>query len=67
MHDRVQAAVDQGRRAHHDSQPDRVEDALARDPYVERYEITVSALNGKVYLYGTVDSQFEKSQAEDVA
>jgi osmotically-inducible protein OsmY len=41
--------------------------ALQRDPYVERYEVIVSVVNGKVYLSGVVDSQFEKDQAEDVA
>lgn len=46
---------------------DNVEDALVRDPYVERYEIDVSVVDGEVYLYGDVDSTFEKSQADDVA
>ena len=41
--------------------------ALQRDPYVERYKVIVSVVNGKAYLSGTVDSQFEKDQAEDVA
>lgn len=41
--------------------------ALARDPYVDRYDIEVSALNGKAYLYGAVDSDFDKARAEDVA
>jgi osmotically-inducible protein OsmY len=41
--------------------------ALQRDPYVERYEVIVSVVNGKAYLSGVVDSQFEKGQAEDVA
>lgn len=41
--------------------------ALQRDPYVDRYDINVSALNGKVYLYGAVDSDFDKARAEDVA
>ncbi len=44
-----------------------VRDALLRDPYVDRFEIDVTANNGKVYLYGNVDSYFEKYQAEDVA
>lgn len=46
---------------------DNVEDALVRDPYVERYEINVSVVDGEVYLYGDVDSTFEKAQADDVA
>lgn len=45
----------------------RVTSALKRDPFVERHEIDVSALNGRVFLYGTVDSGFEKKQADDVA
>ena len=44
-----------------------VEAALTRDPYVDRYETTVSARNGKVYLYGNVDSAFEKRRASEVA
>jgi osmotically-inducible protein OsmY len=43
------------------------EAALQRDPYVERYEVIVSVVNGKVYLSGVVDSRFEEDQAEDVA
>ena len=45
----------------------RIQDALKWDPYVERYQIGVSVFNGEVYLYGDVDSSFEKAQAEDVA
>jgi osmotically-inducible protein OsmY len=41
--------------------------ALGRDPFVERHEIDVSVLNGKAYLYGTVDAKFEKKQARQVA
>jgi osmotically-inducible protein OsmY len=41
--------------------------ALRRDPYVDRYDINVSAENGKAYLYGAVDSEFDKARAEDVA
>lgn len=44
-----------------------VREALLRDPYVSRYEITVSAHDGTLDLYGTVDSYFEKGEAEDVA
>jgi len=46
---------------------DNVEAAMIRDPYVDRYELTVSVVDGEVYLYGDVDSTFEKSQADDVA
>ena len=44
-----------------------VKAALKRDPFLNRYDIVVSAYNGKVYLYGTVDTPFEKTEAEDVA
>jgi osmotically-inducible protein OsmY len=46
---------------------DMVRRALLRNPYVESYEITVDVTNGVAKLYGTVDSYFEKSQADDVA
>jgi len=45
---------------------ERVEAALLRDPQVERYEIDVNVYNGVAYLYGNVDSYFEKGQADDV-
>lgn len=45
----------------------RVANALRRDPYVERHEIKLTTIGGLVYLDGTVDSYFEKAQAEDVA
>lgn len=44
-----------------------IREALERDPYVDRYEITVNVLNGTAYLYGNVDTFFEKSQADDIA
>ena len=40
--------------------------ALLRDPYVEKYEINVTVRNGVANLYGTVDSYFEKAQADDI-
>jgi osmotically-inducible protein OsmY len=43
-----------------------VREALLRNPYVERYEIAVDAVDGRVYLSGTVDSLFEKGEAEEV-
>lgn len=43
----------------------RVRDALIRDPYVERYQIDVSVINGVVTLRGQVDSYFEKAMADD--
>ncbi len=41
--------------------------AFIRDPYLDRYEIGVSSIDGMVYLDGTVDSYFEKGHAEDLA
>jgi osmotically-inducible protein OsmY len=46
---------------------ERVRQAIGNDPYVERHEITVTVVNGKVYLYGDVDTDFEKEHAGDVA
>ncbi len=43
-----------------------IREAFRRDPYVDRYEITVSVIDGTAYLYGTVDTYFEKWQADDV-
>lgn len=45
----------------------RVRQALFRDPDIERYEIDVTSLNGRVYLAGTVNSLTEKTRAEQVA
>lgn len=44
-----------------------VRTALRRAPYVSQLDIRVSAVNGKVYLHGDVDSYFERAQAEDAA
>jgi osmotically-inducible protein OsmY len=44
----------------------RIRQAIDRDPYVERHEIDVTVRNGKAYLYGTVDSKFERRQTYDV-
>ena len=44
-----------------------VKAGLKRNPFLNRYDIDVSAYNGKVYLYGKVDSEFDKKEAEDVA
>jgi osmotically-inducible protein OsmY len=44
-----------------------VRNALLRDPYVDRFEITVNVVDGTAYLSGVVDSYFEKAQAEDAA
>jgi osmotically-inducible protein OsmY len=44
---------------------DNVEAALRRDPYVEPYEINVVVDGGQVYLYGEVDTNFERAQADE--
>lgn len=44
-----------------------VKGILVRDPYVDRYGIDVSTINGTVYLRGVVNYLFEKSLAEDLA
>lgn len=44
-----------------------IENALVRDPFVERYEIAVDVFGGTAYLSGTVESYFEKSRADDIA
>ena len=44
-----------------------IEDAFLRDPYVSVYQISVDVTGGVASLSGTVDSYFEKIQAEDIA
>ena len=44
-----------------------VKDALLWNPYVDRHEIDVNVVDNEVYLYGDVDSNFEKAEADDVA
>jgi osmotically-inducible protein OsmY len=44
-----------------------IRDALLRDPYVNRFEMTVTVVEGTAYLYGTVNSYFEKHRADDLA
>jgi len=46
---------------------ERIESAVANDPYLERYEIGVNVVDRTAYLYGTVDSYFEKGRADDTA
>lgn len=46
---------------------DRIEAALIRDAIVERYDLGVVVRNRKAYLYGMVDSYYERERAEDVA
>lgn len=44
-----------------------VKETLLDDPLLDRHEVTVSAVDGTAYLYGTVDSYFEQAHAEDLA
>lgn len=44
-----------------------VREALREDPAINRFELSVMVNNNKVYLYGFVDSPFEKKQAEMTA
>lgn len=44
-----------------------IRDAYFRDPYIERFDITVTVLDDTAYLYGKVNSQFEKNRADDLA
>lgn len=46
---------------------DDVRSKLLIDPFVDRFELSVLVHNGVARLSGTVDSQFEKRQAEDLA
>jgi len=46
---------------------DDIAQAVAKDPVLEREEIDITANNGIVYLNGSVNSYFEKLEAEDVA
>jgi osmotically-inducible protein OsmY len=43
-----------------------IRNALQRNSLLERYEFIVSVINQTAYLYGTVDSHYEKMRAEDV-
>ncbi len=45
----------------------QIEDALFQDPHVRRYDVDVEVVHRIATLGGTVDSVFEKAQAEDVA
>ena len=46
---------------------DRVAQALKRNPYIEKFNIEISAQNGMVYLTGKVDNKFEKNIAGEAA
>ena len=45
----------------------RIESAFMWDPLLERHNINAVVRNKKAYLYGSVDSAYEKWRAEDVA
>lgn len=45
----------------------RVEQALARDAYLQRFPLRASVRNGRVTLYGSVDNPFEKQRATGLA
>ena len=45
----------------------KVGSAITRDPWLERYEIQLTVVGDSVYLYGTVDTSWEKQHAEEVA
>ncbi|MBD3321272.1 MAG: BON domain-containing protein [Chitinivibrionales bacterium] len=52
----------------HDEEIERnVTSALLWDPVVERHQIKVDVRNKKVYLYGAVDSYYEKMHAQNIA
>lgn len=44
----------------------RIRQVLSWNPYVERHEITVDVVGPRAYLYGSVDSSFEREEAERV-
>ena len=45
----------------------QIREAMGRDPYVERFEVLVKVNDGTAYLTGTVDSNFEKMRADQIA
>lgn len=46
---------------------EQVSNALALHPAIERHEIAIQVRNHKVYLYGAVDSPFERACAGDIS
>jgi osmotically-inducible protein OsmY len=44
-----------------------VSTALLQNPYVDRYDVNIVAVNGLIYLSGDVNTSFEKYQAEKAA
>lgn len=45
----------------------RVEKSLKRDPFLDKYDLDVSAINGKAVLNGTVNKKIDKRRAEMIA
>jgi osmotically-inducible protein OsmY len=45
---------------------DQVKKAIEMDPMLDRLKITVTTVNGKVYLNGRVHSEYEKRHAENI-
>jgi osmotically-inducible protein OsmY len=45
---------------------DRISKAFVNDPYIERFELDISAYGGTVYLSGDVNTSWEKERAEDI-
>lgn len=46
---------------------DKIAERLAKDKYIERYDIDISVDDGMVYLSGEVDTSWEKNRAENLA
>jgi osmotically-inducible protein OsmY len=44
-----------------------IQDAFARDSYLERHRFSVESYDGSVFLYGTANTRFEKNRAGEVA
>lgn len=43
-----------------------IQSRMKKNPIIERYEVRTVVRNGKVYLYGFIDSYYEKQYIEDV-
>jgi len=46
---------------------ERIQSALLRNPYLESFEISAEVIGETAYLDGTVDTFFEKAEADDAA
>jgi osmotically-inducible protein OsmY len=45
---------------------DYVQTAVNLDPYIDRYQFKFTVINGKVYINGAVDNEFDKFRVETV-